>query len=850
MSFFRSKQMRYYSLVIPRESAWVVMNELARLDQLHFVDYDPQLPMISRPFANYVKRCDDSIFKLSCLEQLLKEFKKDLIYCENVDSLLDYFHQVQYDRMKPGHTYFDELEQEIDQKKIQIQEQSANLQNLLDRVNIITEQKLVLENAKEILGQSVFQQQTPHNVNDYQQLKFGQIIGVIDKEEEVRFKRIIFRVTKGNAWVQIKDLNNEQIDNSMRKSFHLNQNNASQPRCLFVIVYPGAEESSSFRMKLMKVCDSFNRQRIEYPNSMDEMQKKMIELSQQLQEAKNLIEMTKQQLEKSLDGLVLQKQGCNCSYFEYMRLYVLKEKYLYVNLNYLTMRGSIFTGYFWLPEGMELVVEEKLRNAMKNNRDHYPTGQIQEMKPYPYTPPTYFNLNEVTMPFQEIVNTYGVPRYQEVNPGLFTIITFPFLFGVMFADIAHGFMLFLCGIYLIFWRNSLQKQTDSMFNQMIPFRYLIILMGFFALYNGFIYNDYLSISLNLFGSCYSPENEEWKRESKDCVYPFGVDPVWQASGSSLNFMNSYKMKLSVILGVIHMLFGILMKGVNTLFFKNYLDFYCEFIPQLLFMICTFGWMDFIIIVKWLNTYENNTDPSIIETMINQVLKPFDEPANPVFPNDPQFQLRVTQILTLIAVICIPWMLLPKPLILGSRHDNNKVSMSDSQYQPLVMEKQVSEQDEDNNQQFQSDLQNAANLRSFTEQGKEEHDSGEIWVHQMIETIEFVLGGISNTASYLRLWALSLAHGQLAEVFYDMCLAGKLDAGGVLGGLLGGYFYIVFALLTFGVLMTMDVMECFLHALRLHWVEFQNKFYKADGYLFNGYSYKKILNDNLKQANSK
>jgi V-type H+-transporting ATPase subunit a len=81
-------------------------------------------------------------------------------------------------------------------------------------------------------------------------------------------------------------------------------------------------------------------------------------------------------------------------------------------------------------------------------------------------------------------------------------------------------------------------------------------MGLFAIYTGLMYNDIFSLSLNL-----APSHYKWPTTfnagdvveaiTTNSYYPFGIDPAWHGSDNSLIFTNSLKMKMSIVIGVIH-----------------------------------------------------------------------------------------------------------------------------------------------------------------------------------------------------------------------------------------------------------------------------------------------------------
>ena len=291
------------------------------------------------------------------------------------------------------------------------------------------------------------------------------------------------------------------------------------------------------------------------------------------------------------------------------------------------------------------------------------------------------------------------------------------------------------------------------------------------------------------------------------------------------------MKMSILMGVSQMMLGIFMSYLNQAYTNDKLSMFCEFIPQVIFLGALFGYLSLLILIKWCTP---GSTADLYHVMIYMFLSPGNVdcagegenggpgcPENVLFPGQGAFQ----NFLLFLAFVSVPVMLFPKPFVLKKRHEQSRggVRRGGIRYVRL-------DGDDEDEEFLVSDAENSS---PSTEDAEDEFDFSEVMVHQGIHTIEFVLGAVSNTASYLRLWALSLAHAQLSAVFWDRVFMGAVASGSVVAIVVG---FAVWAFATIGVLMLMESLSAFLHALRLHWVEFNNKFFKGSGYAFDPFSF--------------
>ncbi|KAL3597390.1 hypothetical protein D5086_009027 [Populus alba] len=802
MDLFRSEAMQLVQLIIPIESAHHTVSYIGDLGHVQFKDLNADKSPFQRTYAAQIKKFGEMARKL--------RFFKEQMEKAGVTPSTKPMTQTEID--------VDDLEVKLGEFEAELVEMNTNNEKLQRSYNELVEYKLVLNKAggffssafssataqqKEIESQQTGEESldTPLlqdreiSIESSKQVKLGFITGLVSKEKSMLFERIIFRATRGNVYTRQAAVEEPVIDPVSGEKVEKN---------VFVVFYSGEKAKT----KILKICEVFGANRYSFTEDFGKQVQMISEVSGRLAELRTAIDAGLLQKSKLLQTIGDQ--------FVQWNTLARKEKSIYHTMNMLSLdvTKKCLVAEGWSPVFATNLIQDALQRAAFDSNSQ--VGTIFQVLHTSESPPTYFHTNKFTSAFQDIVDAYGVAKYQEANPGVYTIVTFPFLFAVMFGDWGHGICLLLAALVFIIREKKLSGQKLGDITEMtFGGRYVILMMALFSIYTGIIYNEFFSVPFELFApSAYACRDLSCRDATTVGLikarptYPFGVDPVWHGSRSELPFLNSLKMKMSILIGVTQMNLGIILSYFNAAYFRNSLNVWFQFIPQIIFLNSLFGYLSLLIILKWCT----GSQADLYHVMIYMFLSPTDELGeNQLFPRQKTVQL----VLLLLALVSVPWMLLPKPFLLKMQHQ----ARQGESYMPL--------------QSTEESLQLEANHDSH---GHEEFEFSEVFVHQMIHTIEFVLGAVSNTASYLRLWALSLAHSELSSVFYEKVL---LLAWGYNNIIILAVGAIVFIFVTVGVLLVMETLSAFLHALRLHWVEFQNKFYEGDGYKFYPFSFASV-----------
>ncbi|GMG98824.1 hypothetical protein Nepgr_000664 [Nepenthes gracilis] len=800
MDLLRSEKMSFIQLIIPAESAHRAISYIGELGLLQFRDLNADKSPFQRTFVNQVKRCAEMSRKL--------RFFKDQI--SKAGLVISGRPEMQSNLELEG------LERQLAEHEHELIEMNSNNEKLLQTYNELLEFKMVLQKAGGFLvsgKSSAVAEERELDENVYSNEAYAEtaslleqemrgtpvqsgvrfISGIITKSKVLRFERMLFRATRGNM------LFNQAVADEYIKD---PTSDEKVEKMVFVVFFSGEQAG----MKILKICEAFGANCYPVPEEIGRHSQITKEVLTRLSELEATLDAGIRHRNEALTAL-----GFHLTNWMNM---VRREKAVYDTLNMLNfdVTKKCLVGEGWCPVIAKTQIQEALRRATFDSSSQ--VGIIFHVVDAVESPPTFFRTNCFTKAFQEIVDAYGVARYQEANPAVYTVITFPFLFAVMFGDWGHGICLLLMALFLISRESRLASQKLGSFMEMLfGGRYVVLLMALFSIFCGILYNEFFSVAFHMFGgsayrcrdSTCSDANTVGLVKFRD-PYPFGVDPSWRGSRSELPFLNSLKMKMSILLGVTQMNLGIILSYFNARFFGSSIDIRYQFVPQMIFLNSLFGYLSLLIVIKWCT----GSQADLYHVMIYMFLNPMDELGeNQLFWGQRPFQI----LLLLLAVIAVPWMLFPKPFILRKLHSQRFQGRT---YGVLRSSEMDLDAEPDSAQQHH-----------------EEFNFSEIFVHQLIHSIEFVLGAVSNTASYLRLWALSLAHSELSTVFYEKVLLLSWGYDNLVIRLVG---IAVFAFATAFILLMMETLSAFLHALRLHWVEFQGKFYHGDGYKFAPFSF--------------
>lgn len=795
--------MSLVQLYVPAEASRDVIHQIGELNLVQFRDLNTKVSEFQRAFVLDLRKLDN-------IERQYTYLKQELDKHEIEATVYPYD-----DLVASSQAEIDEHVENAALLESRVQELSDSADNLYAKQKELKQYKYTVQAVNNFFrangGKSDHGEGADGEATAAGQLENGGvpefqarfISGVIDRSKVGTLQQILWRILRGNLYYHTEELPQPIYD--PKSNTHVDKNS-------FIIFSHG----SMIYDRIRKIAESLDADLYSVDSSADLRKEQLDSLDVRLADLGTVLSQTENALSSELVAISRDlSRWWNV---------IAKEKAVYQIMNLCDYDNSRKTliAEGWVPTD-EI---EFLSDSVKSLSTSVPT--IVNVLETTKTPPTFHRTNKFTAGFQSICDTYGIASYREVNPGLPTIVTFPFMFAIMFGDLGHGIILFMAAAVMVYYEKPiLAMKRDEIFDMAFSGRYILLLMGFFSMYTGLLYNDVFSKSMDFF-----PSGWKWPHEFKVGetihatqvgVYAFGLDSAWHGAENALLFSNSYKMKLSVLMGYTHMTYSFFFSLVNALHFNNFVDIIGNFIPGLLFMQGIFGYLSLCIVYKWtVNWFEvQKQPPGLLNMLINMFLSPGNV-LEPLYEG----QATVQMVLLGIALVCVPWLIVVKPFFV--KLQMNKEA-KEHQYQALLDDEPL---DAPEHQEGAADH----------EEGEEhdDHNFGDVVIHQIIHTIEFCLNCVSHTASYLRLWALSLAHAQLSTVLWTMTINNSFGITGVVGVIMTVFLFAMWLVLTVVILVVMEGTSAMLHSLRLHWVESMSKFFEGEGTQYEPFGFNNLL----------
>ena len=248
----------------------------------------------------------------------------------------------------------------------------------------------------------------------------------------------------------------------------------------------------SFQARVKKICEGYHASVYPCPDSANERREMLAGVEARLLDLEVVLKETSQH------RLTFLKD--KAQHLKKWMVEVRKMKATYFQLNHFNFDISekAMVAECWIPQFDMPEIKDKLNHVAEECGSTI--APILNEIAVDEMPPTYNRTNKYTAGFQMLVDAYGANSYREVNPAVYTIATFPFLFAVMFGDAGHGLIMLIFGLILVINEKKWADKEGEIFNIFFGGRYIITAMGVLSMYTGLIYNDIFSKSFNIFGS--------------------------------------------------------------------------------------------------------------------------------------------------------------------------------------------------------------------------------------------------------------------------------------------------------------------------------------------------------------